>query len=86
MHVRVFWCQNMLLQAQFACVYVCVTANLHVRAAHYKQNSGVHKVLKSQGLKRRLWLQLSPWQRQLEECLCWRAPFIVSRFQCIHQL
>lgn len=62
------------------CVCVCDTSHLHVSAAHsYKQNSGIHKVLKSRGLARRLWLQLSPWQRQPVERLCLRAPFIDGR-------
>lgn len=70
--VRTCSCKHSLL--------VCVTSHLHVSAAHsYKRNSRVHKVLKSWGLARRLWLQLSPWQRQPVERLCLRAPFIVGR-------
>lgn len=63
------------------CVYVFATAHLHVSAAHsYKRNSGVQKVLKSWGLARRLWLQLSPWQRQPVERLRLRVSFIIGRF------
>lgn len=65
----------------WVCVFVCQTAHLHVRATRSKKpNSVIQKVFKFLGLTRRLWLQLSPWQRQPVESLCLKASSIISGF------